>query len=227
MFSPDPLDSPPPPQPLQPPFPNGKLSPEAEEEALEESYYYSFHSNEGGVSQLHNEGDSSLFEGNSYLNGGGGGGGGGDGDAACGAVFDFRGAEESHHDTVFTKEASRGGCESVQGRQAEIPDPPPGSGASDSPEECPLVPMMLYLHRVKGLVLALLVEPHFLSDTASMEEVVRNNRNPSLLLHYDIDKFVSINPHLSGTKNKLCDKADVTNSNVYHKNPSTHSYINF
>lgn len=46
------------------------------------------------------------------------------------------------------------------------------SGAFHSPEESPLIPMTLYLHRVKGLVLVLLVEPHFLSDSASMEEVV-------------------------------------------------------
>lgn len=44
-----------------------------------------------------------------------------------------------------------------------------------SPEESPLIPMTLYLHRVHGLVLALLVEPHFLSDTASMEEVVSSS----------------------------------------------------
>lgn len=34
--------------------------------------------------------------------------------------------------------------------------------------------MSLYLHRVKGLVLALLVDPDFLNNKASMEEVVRN-----------------------------------------------------
>lgn len=49
---------------------------------------------------------------------------------------------------------------------------PLGSGGFDSQREGPLIPMMLYLHRVKSLVLALLVEPHFLNDSTSMEEVV-------------------------------------------------------
>ncbi len=50
------------------------------------------------------------------------------------------------------------------------------SDAFSKLEESPLIPMTLYLHRVNGLVLALLVERRFLSDTASMEEVVRNNK---------------------------------------------------
>lgn len=33
--------------------------------------------------------------------------------------------------------------------------------------------MTLYMHRVNGLVLALLVEPRFTSDSDSMKEVVR------------------------------------------------------
>ncbi|XP_031705340.1 BLOC-3 complex member HPS4 isoform X2 [Anarrhichthys ocellatus] len=66
------------------------------------------------------------------------------------------------------------GCGNVQGHEPEIPDLP-RSGAFDSQEECPLIPMTLYLHRVKGLVLALLVEPHFLSDTDSMEEVYHSS----------------------------------------------------
>lgn len=51
--------------------------------------------------------------------------------------------------------------------------PPPGS--SSGAEEAPLVPMTLYLHRVKSLVLVLLVEQSFLTDSTSMEEVVRGH----------------------------------------------------
>lgn len=148
---------------LEPPLSNGKHSHEAEEEALDESYYHSFHSNGDGGGQIHDEGDSSVLKENSHLNGT-------DGDAARGTVFDFQGTE-SGNDNKVLEEASGRDSGSAEDHQAKMGDLPPVSGASDEADETPLVPMTLYLHRVKGLVLALLVEPHFLSDTASMEEV--------------------------------------------------------
>ncbi|XP_062240188.1 Hermansky-Pudlak syndrome 4 protein isoform X4 [Platichthys flesus] len=157
----DPLN--PPSQSPEPPFSNEQHS----LETPNESYYQSFYSSEGGDSQVHSKGDGSVFEENSLING-------------CGKEFDLRGAEsglEESHDDDEEVVGDRGvdGCGSAQGQKAEVQDPPPSSGASDDPEESPLIPMTLYLHRVKGLVLALLVDPPFLSDTASMEEVYHSS----------------------------------------------------
>ncbi|KAF3696085.1 Hermansky-Pudlak syndrome 4 protein Light-ear protein -like protein [Channa argus] len=158
-------------QSLKPSFSNGKNSKEAGEETVDESYY-SIHSSGGGGSRIHGEEDGSAFKENSHLNGAGGDG---DGDIGFETIFDIGGVESGIEESHDYK-AMIGDCssKSAQGPRTQL-DPAPSSGAFDNQEESPLIPMTLYLHRVKSLVLALLVEPHFLSDKASMEEVYHSS----------------------------------------------------
>lgn len=101
---------------------------------------------------------------------------------------DAQGADQtcSKHAAAFQlngggQEPEAGSCDR---KEAGTAAQPLGSGGFHSQHESPLIPMTLYLHRVKGLVLALLVEPHFLNDSASMEEVVRTgSAHNQLMLH--------------------------------------------
>lgn len=129
------------------PLPNGKLEHE------EDSFYHSFHSN--GCDFADNSGNSSRQEA-SCVNGGAG--------ESCRTMMDFGGAGGS--DISGDGGLRRGSGHMLPHSGSEVPD----SQSGDS-----LVPMTLYLHRVKGLVLALLVETHFLNDSDSMEEVYHSS----------------------------------------------------
>ncbi|XP_048848197.1 Hermansky-Pudlak syndrome 4 protein isoform X2 [Brienomyrus brachyistius] len=68
---------------------------------------------------------------------------------------------------VEDRDGTRGTKESGKGNQEDY-----HTTVTSEPvkEELPLVAMALYRHRVQGLVLALLVEPHFQNDAVAMEE---------------------------------------------------------
>lgn len=127
------------------PLQNGKGKLEYEED----SFYHSFQTNGGDFTDnsMNSSGQEAVC-----VNGGA--------EESCRTMLDFsgvRGTDLSH--------------EGDERRGSGHMSPPcvPGQD-SDS-----LVPMTLYLHRVKGLVLALLVETHFLNDSDSMEEVYHSS----------------------------------------------------
>lgn len=73
-----------------------------------------------------------------------------------------------------TEEKTRTKSRQVEGRLKEKSEPRNAPPPRDTLVDTPLVPSVLYQHRVRGLVLALLVEPEFNTDPTAREEVVRS-----------------------------------------------------
>uniref|UniRef100_A0A673YKS6 HPS4 biogenesis of lysosomal organelles complex 3 subunit 2 n=1 Tax=Salmo trutta TaxID=8032 RepID=A0A673YKS6_SALTR len=148
---------------------------------LRSSYDHIFHSIDGGRAESGHAGGGRSMQNKDlrHINGQNGGSIVLSGERA--GALRFRGQESPEPGSqrmgnveVFKEEKEGQGSKGLL--QADTCDVPPYSPSpGENSTEAPLLPMSLYQHRVRGLVLALLVEPDFHSNTAATEEVYHSS----------------------------------------------------
>ncbi|XP_024294753.1 Hermansky-Pudlak syndrome 4 protein isoform X1 [Oncorhynchus tshawytscha] len=159
---------------------NGKLYHEVEEGVTGSSYDHSYNSIDGGrdESGLAEGGRSMQNKDLRHINGQNGGSIVLSGERAGALWFSGQespepGSQRMGNVKVFKEKEGQGSKGLLQADTCDVPPYSPSPGENST--EAPLLPMSLYQHRVRGLVLALLVEPDFHSNTVATEEVYHSS----------------------------------------------------